>query len=635
MEIRLMIVAWLAISSLDLANARDAVEVRASGSLPEVRQHTPVLLRSPAGRHEVDALPSLMRKASASSFVATLESQESREALTCSDVFNKAMNIVTIYKEKRSAVAGQTPGETLHGGWLFELQRNLKLNSVGGEIVDSFNRVLNNLDFGDGLRHGEIWTVTHAEMFYRCALGVSDMLEVHTIATERRGTHSAHLQLCGGDMVCTGLAHSHDGPVWDRSLWPEGPIAVDDIEFESAWNDTITVDMNAIGTPPHVEDLVFDVPNDTANSSINITEPAVNDSDLSDSDFSLLAQPVEEEEQITYVTSIGNSSEPEVQYQLNSAPYHEIPYCFARSLSTPAKDAFSAAVHHIEVQVPCVKFRPVQTYSDRDACMQIPSILVQSEPGGCWSHVGQISGIALAYKNRSQALNIDRGCAAKGLVVHQLSHALGLIHEIYRPRRDEAINLQMYNSLANLSDSFQIVEDVDMRENLGASAERLDFLSLMMYGAFSFSKNGNMVAKPRDLRVARFMGQRMGLSELDVQALGNMYGCAAQVTPLDPNAKFSSTLKEAASANEEELTKGFEGACEDAPFTTFFKNANTGNDRMTCEDLRYACSHSVYGEGIRTSCPRSCHECVPGMWPTQTRNCLLCEDLMADAWHAE
>lgn len=615
--------------------------------------------------HKVTALPSLVRKAASPQIVVgALEAEGTREVLTCNDVFSKAWNIVSIYKRKKGDTIGEVADETLS-----KLQQKFELNSAGGEVLDNFNKVLNGLDLGDGLRNGQIWTVTHAEMFYQCALGVAGMLEANPSAVELRGLGHKELKLCGGDMVCAGRAHSNDGPVWDRTLWPVGPLPFDEKVVEilvGGSNDTLDVDENAVGQPPQLEETVFD---DDSNSSDNSSDTEnnsaianrtltnssgggnrasmnssattnrtsvnstgngtlTNSSSGSAGNSSLLAK-------ISAVVVNGTSAEsPEVdesrafsQQALNEteATFHEIPYCFAKSLSKPAKDAFAAAIYHIQVQVPCVKFQPVQSFSDRDACIKNPSILVQSERGGCWSHVGQISGIAQAYTNRSQALNIDRGCATKGMVVHQLSHALGLIHEIYRPTRNEMINLQMENSFAEASDSFQIVKDVDMREDLGASEGRLDFLSVMMYGAFSFSKNGKMVAKPRDLRIIRFMGQRMGLSEVDAQALGNMYGCADQVSPLDPNAKFSTALQQAASANEDEFESGFEGSCRDRVDTTYFDYGENGNKRMSCEELRYACKHSIYGASIRKNCPQSCHECVPDMWPTQERSCALCE----------
>jgi hypothetical protein len=517
-------------------------------------------------------------------------------------------------------------------------------------------------------------------MFYQCTLGVADMLEVRPTAIELRGLGHKNLDLCGGDMVCTGLAHSNDGPVWDRTLWPQGPLSVDDTVVETLVgdvNDTLDVDPRTLGEPAHLEEMVFDDgneanSNDSGNSSdsgnrtltnssgvanrtlmnssgaanrtlMNSSETAnrtlMNSSDTGNGTLINSSASVGSSSLLAKTSSVAanstsvESSEDTSQQNLEGmeAPYHEIPYCFAKSLSRPAKDAFAAAIYHIEVQIPCVKFQPVQSFSDRDACIKNPSILVQSEQSGCWSHVGQISGIA-AYTNRSQALNIDRGCATKGMVVHQLSHALGLLHEIYRPKRDDLIHLQMDNSFADASDAFQIVKDVDMREDLGTSEQRFDFLSVMMFGAFSFSKNGKMVAKPRDLRLVRFMGQRMGLSEVDAQALGNMYGCAEQVSPVDPNAKFSASLQQAASANEDEFDGGFEGTCQDSADTTYFNYGNNGHEHMSCEELRSACKHSLYGESIRKSCPQSCHECVPNMWPKQEQNCILCDELMANTW---
>merc|ERR1719359_1426584 len=150
----------------------------------------------------------------------------------------------------------------------------------------------------------------------------------------------------------------------------------------------------------------------------------------------------------------------------------------------------------------------------------------------------------------------------------------------------------------------------------------------MMYGAFTFSKNGNMVSRPRDLRAVGFMGQRMGLSELDVQVLGHLYGCRGNVTATDPNAKLSIALREAAGSHAEVLTGSggshftTEMVCQDATSSGYFDDQ--GHD-MSCSALSHQCGHSSLGDGIRSACPRTCHECVPGMWPGMSGNCLLCD----------
>merc|ERR1719183_2312286 len=125
-----------------------------------------------------------------------------------------------------------------------------------------------------------------------------------------------------------------------------------------------------------------------------------------------------------------------------------------------------------------------------------------------------------------------------------------------------------------------------------------------------------MVSRPHDLRVVGFMGQRMGLSELDVRVLGDLYGCLGNVTATDSNARLSEALRKVSggkdASNQQVLSgSGFHGECQDRNSSGFFDDL--GNT-MPCSGAKLHCSHASLGGSIRSACPRTCHECVPTMW---------------------
>ena len=55
----------------------------------------------------------------------------------------------------------------------------------------------------------------------------------------------------------------------------------------------------------------------------------------------------------------------------------------------------------------------------------------------CFSYLGMIG--------RRQAVNIGRGCEFRGIVQHEILHALGRAHEQSRPDRDNYVIINMNN----------------------------------------------------------------------------------------------------------------------------------------------------------------------------------------------
>jgi len=154
---------------------------------------------------------------------------------------------------------------------------------------------------------------------------------------------------------------------------------------------------------------------------------------------------------------------------------------------------------------------------------------------GCSSPVGfkkyrTVNGISLV-----------RGCWYKGTIMHEIGHSLGLWHEQSRPDRDTHVEI-MFNKIKPANKhNFNKMNGIDV---LGT---RYDYLSMMHYGRSAFSlRRGDITIRTKDPNMQYKIGQRNGLSKIDIEELRKMYTalpanptatCGSVKPTSDPNCK--------------------------------------------------------------------------------------------------
>ncbi|XP_075137718.1 embryonic protein UVS.2-like [Leptodactylus fuscus] len=178
-----------------------------------------------------------------------------------------------------------------------------------------------------------------------------------------------------------------------------------------------------------------------------------------------------------------------------------IPYSLATDYSDNNKKLITLALETF-TSLTCIQF--IERTTEKD-------YLSIYSGSGCWSSIGKIGGV-------QQLSLMSGGCMAKGVVQHEIEHALGFYHE--QSRSDRSDHVEVMWQYINEDDwtEFDLIDTKNM--NLP-----YDYSSVMHYGRFSYSNtSGKPSLNPKPDRSVE-IGQRYGLSPLDVSKVKKLYDC--------------------------------------------------------------------------------------------------------------
>ncbi|XP_785032.4 protein SpAN [Strongylocentrotus purpuratus] len=135
---------------------------------------------------------------------------------------------------------------------------------------------------------------------------------------------------------------------------------------------------------------------------------------------------------------------------------------------------------------------------------------------GCWSYVGMLSG-------EKQTLNLQTGkCTSVYVIIHEIFHALGLLHTQQRPDSPQYITVNTQNIKDGKEGNFA------MKESMCTTC-KYQTCSLMHYGRTFFSKGGETIT-PLDPDMGPDQGKQNQVQAGDLCAIYLLYDAREKET---------------------------------------------------------------------------------------------------------
>ncbi|PIO76054.1 astacin [Teladorsagia circumcincta] len=254
----------------------------------------------------------------------------------------------------------------------------------------------------------------------------------------------------------------------------------------------------------------------------------------------------------------------------------------------------------------CIDFSP-KSAADQDYIHIVPD-------DGCYSLVGRIGG--------KQPVSLGDGCIQKGIIIHELMHAVGFFHEQSRADRDDHVVINWNNVESGLQGLQSLILSNTLLRNVLVADQfdkyslsmvnhletEYDYGSVMHYAPTAFSKNGKPTIEPRKKGVE--IGQRLGFSDLDLYKINKLYNCPQSETT---SSTLQKTMVGTKSGVESSSLKSTEDPSnsENSQETTS-SAATTGSELLLL--LTKTCSDRTAGYCQQTLRMRSFYQGLANFW---------------------
>ncbi|BFZ06665.1 hypothetical protein BsWGS_09703 [Bradybaena similaris] len=190
-----------------------------------------------------------------------------------------------------------------------------------------------------------------------------------------------------------------------------------------------------------------------------------------------------------------------------------IPYVFNSTFSPAERDAILGAMSEWQKST-CIRFRQAAE-GDVD-------LVVFKDGIRCSTNIGRIGN--------EQTVTLADNCRTKRILIHELGHVIGLIHEHQRHDRDKYVKV-IYENVRNVSQERYQFSKL-LTESLTERAVNYDYTSIMHYGRNYFAKSPELTTlQPTDSQYLDIIGRAERPSFSDSETVNKLYHCSASCPP--------------------------------------------------------------------------------------------------------
>jgi hypothetical protein len=172
-----------------------------------------------------------------------------------------------------------------------------------------------------------------------------------------------------------------------------------------------------------------------------------------------------------------------------------------------------------QVFTACSKWSAVASVRCMEGTYKGRTLKVTNSSSSCFA----LWGMGTYFGGAKRRMNLGANCMRSHIILHELGHAFGLIHEHQRMDRDDFLQIFPKNVQAGF---LGLQLKVNFNPQNSVNKTPYDFMSVMHYARSAFSKNGGdtMLPKAEYMEFADKMGHTTELSPGDIVTIRSVYG---------------------------------------------------------------------------------------------------------------